>query len=229
MCGVERPDQSCQGGCVSRLHVVGSDSDKSHSCQCPRAKGTRFSACKTVWTKSFGGASVLHNKITKWPEQAISSNLPTAHVFYFYFYRSSCLWSFLWFLSSVLLHYVYSFLQNIPRAVFLHLTWQFNCTDVTLKAQTTKYLLKDSTLLAFFLLGYDIRAGYSVSLSAEEEKELKEGGGIWVFYLLRTLHYLNLRGSLVTTGHVDGCSQSQVIMDRFLKLLNERAWVKAQY
>lgn len=83
--------------------------------------------------------------------------------------------------------------------------------------------------LGFFLLGDDIRAGYSVSLSAEEEKELKDGGGIWVFCLLLTLHYLNPRGSLVTTGHVDGCSQSQVTVDRFLKLLNERAWVKAQY
>lgn len=153
MCGVERWAQGCQEGAFLRCTWL-AQTVTNHTHVSAHVQREHISQLvKLFEPRALEEHLFSIIKITKWPEQAISSNLPTAHVFYFYFYRSSSLWSFLWFLSSVLLHYVYSLLQNIPRAVFLHLTWQFSSTDVTLKAQTTKYLLKDSTLLPFFSLG----------------------------------------------------------------------------
>ena len=89
-----------------------------------------------------------------------------------------------------------------------HLTWKFNSTDVTLP-QNICWKTQPPWL---FFLDNDIRASYlfCFSLSAEESKELREGGGVWVlFCTLLRINGWNATGSWISAGNVDGCSQSQ--------------------
>lgn len=149
LCGVERPSPGLSGVCVSRLHMVGSDSDKSHSYQCSRAR-EHVSQLIELFEPRVLQEHPFCIRNSQSDQSRYLFKFTHCICVFFFFNGLSSLWSFLLFLSSVLLHCVYSLLQNIPRVVFLHLTWKVNCTDVTLKTQTTKYLLKHSTLLDFF-------------------------------------------------------------------------------
>lgn len=118
--------------------------------------------------------------------------------------------SFLSFLySSVLLHGVYSLLQNISRIV-LHLMWKFSTTDITWKAQTTECVLKDSTTLAFLLVWGRQAEGYLASPLQPTSKRTEKAGAFAFFICtLLKLSNLNCRDSLVPVGNTAGCFQSR--------------------